>query len=247
MEYNIKLKIEYDGTNYNGWQSQEKGSTVQDTVEKAIFKLTHEKVRLIGSGRTDSGVHAYGQIANFYTSSSIPAGKFSYALNTKLPKDIVIRESREVDKEFHARFFAKGKKYQYLIYNSIHPSALLRNRTFHVHNELDIRAMKEASTCFLGTHNFEGFMARGSGTKNTVRTIWGISIKQDKEIVQIDISGNGFLYNMVRIIAGTLIDVGEGKFKKHDIGIMDIIESRDRKQAGRTAPPQGLYLIEVYY
>lgn len=157
MERNIKLIIEYDGTNYNGWQSQMNGTAIQDIVEGALFQLTGEKVKLTGSGRTDSGVHAYGQVANFFSTSSIPAEKFSFALNTILPKDIIIKKSLEVGSEFHARFSAKGKKYRYLIYNSTHPSALLRNRTFHVFYNLNIAAMKEASSHFIGTYNFEGF------------------------------------------------------------------------------------------
>ena len=231
MERNIKLIIEYDGTNYNGWQSQMNGTAIQDIVE--------------GAGRTDSGVHAYGQVANFFSTSSIPAEKFSFALNTILPKDIIIKKSLEVGSEFHARFSAKGKKYRYLIYNSTHPSALLRNRTFHVFYNLNIAAMKEASSHFIGTYNFEGFMAKGSQVKNTVRTIRETSLVKRDEIIQIEITGDGFLYNMVRIIVGTLIDVGIGRIKTQDIS--NIIRSCDRKLAGRTAPPQGLYLVEVYY
>lgn len=239
------LTIEYDGTNYNGWQSQMNGTTVQDIIEGALFQLTDEKVKLTGSGRTDSGVHAYGQVANFFSTSSIPVEKFSFALNTILPKDIVIKKSQGVGPEFHARFSAKGKKYRYLIYNSTHPSALLRNRTFHVFYNLNIAAMKEASTYFIGTHNFEGFMSKGGQVKNTVRTIWEISLIKREEIIQIEITGDGFLYNMVRIIVGTLIDVGIGRIKAQDIG--QIIKSCDRNLSGRTAPPQGLYLVEVYY
>ncbi|HHY23318.1 MAG TPA: tRNA pseudouridine(38-40) synthase TruA [Clostridiaceae bacterium] len=245
MERNIKLIIEYDGTNYNGWQSQMNGTAIQDIVEGALFQLTGEKVKLTGSGRTDSGVHAYGQVANFFSTSSIPAEKFSFALNTILPKDIIIKKSLEVGSEFHARFSAKGKKYRYLIYNSTHPSALLRNRTFHVFYNLNIAAMKEASSHFIGTYNFEGFMAKGSQVKNTIRTIWETSLIKRDEIIQIEITGDGFLYNMVRIIVGTLIDVGIGRIKTQDIS--NIIRSCDRKLAGRTAPPQGLYLVEVYY
>lgn len=245
MERNIKLIIEYDGTNYNGWQSQMNGTAIQDIVEGALFQLTGEKVKLTGSGRTDSGVHAYGQVANFFSTSSIPAEKFSFALNTILPKDIIIKKSLEVGSEFHARFSAKGKKYRYLIYNSTHPSALLRNRTFHVFYNLNIAAMKEASSHFIGTYNFEGFMAKGSQVKNTVRTIRETSLVKRDEIIQIEITGDGFLYNMVRIIVGTLIDVGIGRIKTQDIS--NIIRSCDRKLAGRTAPPQGLYLVEVYY
>jgi len=281
---NIKLTIEYDGTNYNGWQSQKNGNTVEDMVREAIYLLTGEKVDVIGSGRTDSGVHAYGQVANFYTQSSIPADKFSFALSSKLPCDIVIRESVEVGSDFHARFSAKGKKYRYLLYNSPHPSALLRNRTYHVFYNLNIEAMKEASCFFLGTHDFVGFMAKGSNVKTTVRTIKEINVRRQSPIltvdeqspifiekqstitaggqspittsglshmqkenglIQIEITGDGFLYNMVRIIVGTLIEVGIGKLKSGDI--KNIIESCNRVNAGRTVPACGLYLVEVYY
>jgi len=242
---NIKLTIEYDGTCYNGWQSQENGRAIQDEIENAIFKLTGEKIRVTGASRTDAGVHACGQVCNFFTSSSIPADKFSFALNTLLPGDIVIKKSEEVSGDFHARFSAKGKKYRYVIYNSPHPSALLRSRSWHVFYKLDIEAMKEAATYLIGTHDFTCFMAQGSNVKSTVRTIWEMSIEKEKEIVQIEVSGNGFLYNMVRIIVGTLIEIGAGKIRPEQID--DIMKKCDRKLAGRTAPRQGLYLVEVYY
>lgn len=267
---NIKLTIEYDGTAYHGWQSQANAAAIQDIVNAAVNKLTGEVCTLYGSSRTDAGVHAYGQVANFRTASGIPADKFAFALNTLLPQDIAIVRSEEADPGFHARFCARGKKYRYLFYNSMLPSALLRNRAWNVYYPLDMDAMREASGYFLGTHDFLAFSASGSSVKTTVRTVSSINIGQgdgsfgqsqgDREtggqgtcppvptyagLVSLDIEGDGFLYNMVRIIAGTLVEVGYGKLKP--IEISDILESRDRKRAGQTAPPQGLYLVEVMY
>ncbi|PNT91234.1 tRNA pseudouridine(38-40) synthase TruA [Clostridium thermosuccinogenes] len=253
---NIKLTIEYDGTNYHGWQSQTNAVTVQDVVKRAIESLTGEDCDLVGSSRTDVGVHALGQVANFHTNSGIPGEKFAYALNNLLPEDIVIRESEDVSPDFHARFSSKGKKYRYLIYNSRKPSALLRNRAALVHLPLDIEAMQKALPYFLGRHDFSAFRASGSDTKTSERTITGISISEnsnalpgpcskESKLIELEVSGDGFLYNMVRIIAGTLIYVGNGKIKYDDIPA--IIESRDRRRAGQTAPAHGLYLVEVYF
>lgn len=242
---NVKLIIEYDGTNYHGWQTQKNAKTVQDTIERAIKGLTGEEIDLTGSSRTDFGVHALGQVANFKTNSSIPADRFSYALNRMLPEDIVIKESKEVSLDFHARFQAKGKKYRYLIYSSRFPSAILRKRTYHVSYNLDFEAMEKAVSYFTGTHDFTAFKASGSSVKTSVRTITDVSLKNGEDVIRFEICGDGFLYNMVRIIVGTLVDVGMGRIKADSIP--DIIGSLDRKKAGRTAPAEGLYLIEVYY
>jgi len=243
--HNVKLIIEYDGTNYHGWQSQINARTVQDVVQEAIRKLTGEQCNLIGSSRTDVGVHALGQVANFYTSSTIPPERFSYALNSILPDDIVIKQSEEVDTDFHSRYCAKGKKYRYLIYNCPQPSALMRNRAYHVPYELDLQLMHQAAVHFLGKHDFSSFRASGSSVKTSERTIFHVSLKKDENLISFEIAGDGFLYNMVRIIAGTLVDVGRGRIAPHDIP--SIINSRNRDKAGKTAPPQGLYLVEVYY
>ncbi|HHW48532.1 MAG TPA: tRNA pseudouridine(38-40) synthase TruA [Clostridiaceae bacterium] len=255
---NIKLTIEYDGTNYSGWQSQKNAVAVQNEIQKAINKLTGENCLLIGAGRTDAGVHALGQVANFRTSSKIPADKFSYALNSLLPDDIVIKKSEEVSLDFHAQYSAKGKKYMYLIYNSNRPSALLRERAYFVPQKLDVDAMKKAAECFLGTHDFSAFRATGGSAKTSVRTITNVSLDvchnmldacnnlgSCNNLIKFEIEGNGFLYNMVRIIAGTLVEIGIGKLPWDSVP--GIIESRDRKRAGRTAPPHGLYLVEVRY
>jgi len=242
---NIKFTIEYDGTNYHGWQSQINAVAVQDVITDAIKKLTGEDCNLIGAGRTDVGVHALGQVANFVTESRIPAERFSYALNSILPEDIVIKKSEEANPDFHSRYSAKGKKYRYLIYNSIHPSALLRNRVYHVSFNLDFDSMQKASDFFLGMHDFSAFKASGSSVKTSERTITGVHLAKSEDIITFEIEGDGFLYNMVRIIAGTLVEVGAGKIQPE--AIPEIIKSRDRNKAGKTAPAHGLYLIEVYY
>jgi len=242
---NIKLTIEYDGTGYHGWQRQENALSVQEVLEKALSKLTGSEVVLTSSGRTDTGVHALGQVANFFTQSTIPAERISLAVNNLLPDDIVVKKSEEVPPDFHSRFSATGKKYRYLIYNSRIPSAFMRNRAYHVYEALDLEAMKKASQYFLGEHDFAGFMASGSSVKTTVRTIYDVSLEKSGDLIEFQITGSGFLYNMVRIIAGTLVEVGKGKIRPDDI--KGILESRDRTLAGITAPAHGLYLVEVYY
>lgn len=242
---NVKLTIEYDGTGFSGWQTQQNARAVQDVVKAAINQITGETVDLTGSSRTDAGVHALGLAANFHTESSIPPERFAYALNSALPDDVVIKNSEEVDLDFHARFAAKAKKYRYLILNSMYPSAIMRYRAYHVRQTLDFGAMQEAVPYFLGEHDFSAFKASGSETKSSVRTILKASIEKKEDILEFEITGDGFLYNMVRIIAGTLVDVGLGKISPNDI--QKIIESMDRRSAGRTAPAHGLYLVEVYY
>lgn len=244
---NIKLIIEYDGTNYCGWQVQENGPSIQGSIEKALLAITSEKIKINGSGRTDAGVHARGQVANFTTSSKVPQEKFAYALNSLLPKDIVIKDSREVPLDFHARYSSVGKKYSYLIYNSKFPSALLRNYAYHIGycERLDIGRIEKAAESFIGTYDFSGFMSTGSKVSDTVRTINELSIEKERELICIKYKGSGFLYNMVRIITGTLLYAGIGKINPEDI--KDIILSKDRERAGITVPACGLYLEEVYY
>jgi tRNA pseudouridine38-40 synthase len=242
---NIKLTIEYDGSGYAGWQRQENAMTVQQKLEEALERLCGEHVKLVGSGRTDSGVHAKGQVANFYTSSTIPADRFSYALNSLLPYDIRINQSEEVAMDFHARFSATGKKYRYSILNNIHGTAIGWQYLHHISLPLDIQAMKDAAGVFKGTYDYAAFMATGSPVHSTVRTIYKSELIQNGNLLHFIVTGNGFLYNMVRIMAGTLIDVGRGKISASEIP--DIIASRDRKRAGATAPASGLFLEEVYY
>lgn len=242
---NIKLTIQYDGTAYHGWQTQENAITVQEVVERAIFKLTGARSPVVGCSRTDTGVHAERFACNFKTESSIPEDKFPYALNTKLPEDIVCLSAERVADDFNARYWAQKKCYTYYIQNTTFPSAFSRNRAWHYPYKLDIYQMQEAAKAFLGEHDFIGFAASGFTVKTTVRTIYSLDVEKQGDMIKITVLGNGFLYNMVRIIAGTLAFVGCGKLKASDMA--DIIASCDRKRAGITAPPQGLFLTEVYY
>lgn len=242
---NIKLVIEYDGTNYNGWQKQKNGVTIQGTIEKAIEKLTGEEVKLEGSSRTDSGVHAKAYVANFMTNATIPPHCYKDALKSRLPSDIVIISSEEMPKEFHSRYYSTGKTYCYSILNRELPSALKRNYTYHVRKKLNVKDMEEACGYFIGMHDFKAFRSLGSSTTSTVRTITDLHIEVNNEEINIFVSADGFLYNMVRIIVGTLIFVGTGKIKP--IEIEEIINSGERNKAGRCVPPMGLTLEKVFY
>jgi len=242
---NIKLTIEYDGTNYLGWQRQKVGNTIQGRLEEAIEVLTKETVEAIGSSRTDAGVHAKGFVANFKTSSKIPAEKYREAINHKLPDDIVILKSEEVDEGFHARYNAMGKTYSYSILNRDVPSAINRNYVYHVKRRLDTKAMREACKYFIGTHDFASFKTSGSSVKTTVRTISELYLEEQEDTIKIYVTGDGFLYNMVRIIVGTLIMVGFNKIKPNEIE--KIIEEKNREKAGICVPATGLVLERVYY
>lgn len=242
---NIKLTIEYEGTNYSGWQIQENAITIQEKLEEALEKITGEKVKLVGSGRTDAKVHALGQVANFLTKSSIPGEKYKYALKFLLPEDITIVDSQEVDLDFHARFDATKKTYKYLVYNGELPRAIYRNFSYHVPYPIDIDKMLYASRYFIGTHDFATFMAANSEVNSTIRTIYDITIVRKNELIEFTIEGNSFLRNMVRIIVGTLLYVGFGKIDKEQIS--KIILDKKREGAGPTVPPQGLFLEKVFY
>ncbi|WP_343338157.1 tRNA pseudouridine synthase A [Terrisporobacter petrolearius] len=241
---NLKLTIQYDGTKYCGWQKQPKSSGIQGTIEYAIYEITREKVNIIGSGRTDAGVHALGQVANFKTNSNIPAARIPDALNAKLPKDISIIDCQEVSDDFHSRYSATGKIYRYLIYNKPYRSPLYKDISYHVRYDLDIEEMRVEAQSLLGTHEFKGFMSSGSSVKDTVRTIHNISIEESGDLIALEVEGNGFLYNMVRIIVGTLVDIGRGRIDKP---LEEIIASQDRGEAGHTAPAHGLFLKKVHY
>jgi len=242
---NIKLTIEYDGSNYCGWQRQTNGISVQEVIEDSIFKLINEKVIINGSGRTDAKVHAYGQVANFKTNSTIPPEIFYKALNKILPSDIKCVNSQLVDDDFHARYNATGKRYRYLILNREIRPTIQKGYVEHIIKPLDINLMKKALKYFEGEHDFIGFMSSKSKIKNTIRTIYSTNIETIDDLIVIDISGNGFLYNMVRIIVGVLVDVGRGRIKVEEIE--DIIESKDRNRVGKTLCGCGLYLMEVFY
>ena len=243
---NIRLTIEYDGKDFNGWQKQPNKLNIQGTIEKAIEKITGEKVDLMASGRTDRGVHAISQVANFKTNSKLPIEKFPIAINSNMKSSIRIKNAEEVDERFHSRLSCKKKTYRYVINNSKYGSAIYRNLETHIPVKLDVEKMKEAVKYFEGEHDFKAFRASGTSSKSSVRTIYKAEVieKQDERI-WIELTGNGFLYNMVRIIAGTLVDVGLGKIKPKEI--KDIIESKDRQKAGKTMLPQGLFLVNVEY
>ena len=242
---NIKLTIEYDGKSFNGWQKQPDKLNIQGEIERAISEITGEEIELNASGRTDAGVHALGQVANFKTNSNIPIDKFAIAINSKLKKSIVIKEAEEMPIDFHARYNCKGKKYMYVIDNTKCGSAIYRGLLYHIPVKLDVEKMKQAISYFEGEHDFRGFKASGGNNKSTIRRIDKANIFEEQGRVIIMLEGNGFLYNMVRIISGTLVDVGLGKINPHDIP--SIIQSKDRTKAGKTLPPQGLFLAEVYY
>ena len=242
---NIRLTIEYDGKDFNGWQKQPTKLNIQGEIERAIESITDEQVDLIASGRTDAGVHALGQVANFKTNSNLPIEKFAVAINSKLKKSIRIQKAEEVDERFHSRYNCKEKTYRYIINNSKEGSAIYRNLEYYVPIKLNVEEMKKAIKYFEGEHDFKGFKASGTSSKTSVRTIYKAEIKIDGDRILIELTGNGFLYNMVRIISGTLVDVGLGKIKAEDIPL--IIESKDRKMAGKTLPPYALYLVKVKY
>lgn len=242
---NIKLTIEYDGSDFNGWQKQPTKLNIQGEIEQAIKEITGENVDLIASGRTDAGVHSLGQVANFRTNSKIEIEKFAIAINSKLKKSIVIKSAEEVEEDFHARYKCKGKKYRYVINNSYQGTAIYRDLEYHIPQKLDIIKMKQAIKYFEGKHDFKGFRASGTSSKDSIREIYKAEIKIDNERILIELTGNGFMYNMVRIIAGTIVDVGFGKISPNEIA--EIIESKDRTRAGKTLPAHGLYLVEVYY
>ena len=242
---NIKLIIEYDGKSFNGWQKQPTKLNIQGEIEKAIEEITGEKVDLTASGRTDAGVHSLGQTANFKTESQIQIEKFAKAINSKLKKSIVIKSAEEVEERFHSRYSVKSKTYRYIINNSDNGTAIYRGLEYHIPMKLDVKKMQEAMKFFEGEHDFKGFKASGTSSKSSVRTIYKGEVKQEGERIIIEVTGNGFLYNMVRIIAGTLVDVGLEKIKPE--GIPEIIESKDRTKAGKTLPPHGLYLLKVEY
>ncbi len=242
---NIKLIIEYDGGNYFGWQKQNNCISIQETIEKAIFKITGENINIIGSSRTDSGVHAKGMVANFHTNSGIPENRFREAINTKLPDDIAIIKSEEVSENFHARYNSRGKTYSYTIVNREEKVALNRNYCYVVKDKLDIELMKEACKLFIGEHDFSAFRSTGSSVRSSVRTVADLHLDCLDNTIKFFITGNGFLYNMVRIIVGTILEVGMGKKDLH--GINEAFSTLDRNMAGPCAPARGLVLEEENY
>lgn len=241
---NIKITIQYNGENYCGWQKQPNSLGIQGNIEKAIYEITKEKVKITGSGRTDAGVHALGQVANFKIESSIPVEKIPNALNAKLPQSISIIACSEVDDEFHSRYSAKGKRYRYLIYNQLYRSPIYKDTSYHVRYDLDFEKMCEEAKHLIGEHDFKGFMSSGSSVNDTVRTIYDITLEKHEDLIILEVEGNGFLYNMVRIIVGTLVDIGRGRINE---SLADIINYKIRSKTGHTAPAHGLFLKKVDY
>ena len=244
----IKLTVAYDGTNYCGWQVQPNGITIEEVLNKAICTLTGEEIAVIGASRTDSGVHAMGNIAVFDTGSRIPAERFSYALNQRLPEDIVVTKSEEVSLDWHPRYQNSLKTYEYHILNTKTPVPTKRLYNCFVSFDLDVNRMRQGAQYLLGEHDFAAFCCIRTNAKTTVRTVTDLQIQQNPlkpEEITIRITGNGFLYNMVRIIAGVRIRVGRAFYEPEKV--LELLEGRERKKEAVTAPPQGLCLMEIVY
>jgi len=242
---NIHMIIEYDGTQFSGWQVQPNVRTVQGEIQKTLKSITGETIVIDGSGRTDAGVHALGQSATFKTDTVIPNDNLFRVLNHHLPEDITLTSLNEVSDDFHARYHAKGKHYQYRIYNAPLRSSLRRHFNWHIKSDIDVDKMLRAIPHLVGEKDFKCFMATGSSAKTTVRNVYEIDVYHEGSFIVIDFKGNGFLYNMVRNMTRLLVDVGTGKEQIENIP--DIIASGDRSRIKRTAPACGLYLVEVYY
>lgn len=242
----VKIIVAYDGTNYCGWQIQPNGITIEEVLNKKLSKLTGEDIHIIGASRTDSGVHALGNVAVFDTESSIPPERVAYALNQKLPEDIVIVKSEEVPAGWHPRYQNKvTKTYEYHIYNAPVPNPLKRNYSTFVSFPMDVEKMRKGASHLVGEHDFISFCNVRTNVEDTVRTVHKIQIDQNGPDITIRITGNGFLYNMVRIIAGTLIRVGRGFYTPDRV--KEILDAKERTEAGVTAPPGGLVLIGIDY
>ena len=241
----VLLRVEYKGTAYCGWQRQKNGLSVQEVLARAVCETTGESSVMHGSGRTDAGVHAIAQAVHFDTHTSIPLAKLPIAINAHLPETVRVLSAREVPQDFNARFNATGKTYLYKMYCAPVTSPLREGLFAFVHRRPDVAEMRRAAEHILGTHDFKVFQAAGGHVKTTVRTITDLTIREEGDEISFEVSGNGFLYNMVRILVGTLYYVGIGKLRADDLP--EIILSGDRERAGKTMPPEGLYLKEVRY
>lgn len=239
------LRVAYDGTNYCGWQFQPNNDTVEGKLNEALSRLFDKKIMVIGASRTDAGVHADGNVAVFDVETTIPANKIKYAVNNLLPEDIVVVESMTVGDDFHPRHCKCKKTYQYRILNTPLPDPNRRRNTYFYRGDIDMENMKKAAKYIVGEHDFVCFMASGSQVKDTVRTVYSLELTRQDDVIIMTIQGNGFLYNMVRIIAGTLLMVGRGQLKPEDVE--KIIVSKDRSKAGPTAPAKGLTLKGIIY
>ena len=241
----VKMVVAYDGTNYCGWQVQPNGITVEEVLNRSLSNLLGEKIEVMGASRTDSGVHSLGNVAVFDTNTRMPADKIAFALNQRLPEDIVVQGSCEVPSDWHPRYQESTKTYEYRILNRTFRMPTRRLDTYFYHYPLDVEQMSEAASYLVGTHDFASFCAANAQVKSTVRTIYSCTAQKENDIITIRVTGNGFLYNMVRIIAGTLIEVGAGKCRPEEI--KDILAAENRDAAGPTAPAQGLTMMGIEY
>lgn len=248
----VRLTVAYDGTNYHGWQLQNNGITIEEELNRALSQLTGEEIRVIGASRTDSGVHALGNIAVFDTESLMPAEKISYALNQRLPEDIRIQKSEEVAADWHPRRCESRKTYEYRIYRAEFPMPTKRFYSYFTYRPLDVAKMRAAARCLEGEHDFKSFCQTGSyvlqnpdQAESTVRTLFSLQVEEQGADLVLRVCGNGFLYNMVRIIAGTLIEVGQGKREPETMA--EVLAACDRRAAGPTAPAHGLTLIKYEF
>lgn len=241
----IKLTVAYDGTDYCGWQIQKNGVTVEEVLNQALSRLTGEKITVTGASRTDAGVHARGNVAVFDTDTRIPAERIAYAVNALLPEDVVVVRSEEVPAGWHPRKCVSVKTYEYRILNREFPDPVRRRDTYFVPFPLSLERMRRAADYLKGTHDFKSFCSAQTTVEDTVRTIYELEVEQSGDLFTIRVRGNGFLYNMVRIIAGTLAGVGRGYFEPGEVERM--LEEKDRTKAGVTAPPQGLTLVGIEY
>ena len=241
----VRLIVAYDGTNYRGWQVQPNGITIEEVLNKHLSALLGEEIVVTGASRTDSGVHSMGNVAIFDTNTRMPAEKISFALNQRLPEDIVVQESKEVPSDWHPRYQVSRKTYEYRILNRTFRQPMRRLDTYFYHYPLDVEKMQKAASYLIGEHDFKSFCAVGAQVKTTVRTIYACDVIKENDIITIRVTGNGFLYNMVRIIAGTLIRVGGGDMEPERMP--EILDALDRNAAGPTAPAHGLTMIGIEY
>lgn len=241
----VLLKVAYDGTEYSGWQIQPNAETVEGVLTETVSRFFGREIKLTGASRTDAGVHAFGNVAVFDIDTKMPAEKIAYALNTYLPKDIRIQKSAVVPDNFHPRKWNCRKTYEYRIYNDTFENPLFSRYSHFYYGKLDIESMKKAAEAFVGEHDFSSFCAADTQALSKIRTIYSAEIEQNDKLISFRVTGNGFLYNMVRILSGTLILAGAGKIIPSDIS--EILEARDRSKAGPTAPAEGLVLVQIEY